>query len=67
MPKQVRTHMTLLDRGLAIQARKEGLTVDVLCEVFHRDRRTMQELFRRAGCQRRMKFSQNAEADTVNS
>lgn len=40
-----KSHMTPLDRGLALTARKDGFTIAALCIIFHRDTRTMNRLF----------------------
>ncbi len=50
--KQVRSKMTDLDRGLAIQARRAGFTLDALCEIFHRDYTTLKRLFRKHNIKR---------------
>lgn len=42
-------HMLPLERGLAISARKSGMTIDSIAEALHRDTRTLQQLFQKAG------------------
>lgn len=45
--KQVRTKMTDLDRGLVISGRLNGLSIEELCEVFHRDYSTISRIVRK--------------------
>lgn len=47
MPRQVRTPMTALDRGLAIAARRAGMNIEEIAEVFYREVRTIQKLMQR--------------------
>lgn len=42
-------HMTPLERGLALSARRRGMTLDMISEALYRDPRTLQRLFARNG------------------
>jgi hypothetical protein len=51
--KRVSTHMTLLDRGLALTARREGRTIEYIEAALNRSRRNLQKLFKKHGYTRR--------------
>lgn len=58
--------MTALDRGLAIAARKEGMSIENICRALHRDYPTIQRLLKRNKVTRGIKVKPPKPAKMIN-